>query len=198
MPFGLTNAPATCQQFVNDALRDFLDIFVVVYLDEILIYSEDPNQHNDHIRKVLTKLQECNLFCKPEKCEIGVDSTTFLGFVVSPRGLSMDPSKVKTIKFWKPPFNIKGIQSFLGFANFYRRFIKNYSQLAAPLFNLTKKNTRFIWSQECNIAFETLKNAFITEPILRHFNPELETIFGNRCIGSSNFSSSLPISSRHK
>lgn len=176
MPFGLTNAPATCQQFMNDVLREFLDIFVVVYLDDILIYSENPGEHDDHVRKVLSKLQEYNLFCKPEKCEFNVDTTTFLGFIISPQGLSMDPSKIQTITGWNPPTTVKGVQSFLGFANFYRRFIQDYSKLAEPLFNLTRKNTRFIWSQSCDRSFEALKKAFTSEPILKHFDPKLDTI----------------------
>lgn len=181
MPFGLTNAPATCQQFVNDVLREFLDIFVVVYLDDILIYSEDTNQHHNHVRKVLSKLRDANLFCKAEKCEFNVTKTTFLGFVVSPEGLSMDPSKIQTIKDWKPPSSVKGVQSFLGFANFYRRFIQNYSKIASPLFSLTRKNSKFTWSKACNDSFEVLKSAFITEPILRHFDPALETILETDC-----------------
>ena len=176
MPFGLTNAPATRQQFVNDVLREFLDIFVVVYLDNILIYSEDPLQHNSHVRKVLKKLQVYELFCKPEKCEFGVDSTTFLGFAVSPKGLSMDPSKVQTIKDWEPPKSVRGVQSVLGFANFYRRFIKRYSKIAAPLFALTCKGKNFIWTQDCQSAFDTLKLAFTSEPILCHFDPSLDTV----------------------
>lgn len=139
MPFGLTNAPATCQQFVNDVLREYLDLFVVVYLDDILIYSENSAQHDDHVFKVLRKLREYGLFCKPG-------------------GLSMDPSKVQTIQEWKPPSNVRGVQSFLGFANFYRRFIKMYSEIAAPLFQLTRKNSKF------------------SEPILRHFDPALPTV----------------------
>ncbi|KAI0993535.1 Transposon Tf2-6 polyprotein, partial [Podosphaera aphanis] len=176
MPFGLTNAPATCQQFVNDVLREFLDIFVVVYLDDILIYSEDPAQHDNHVRKVLEKLEEYGLFCKPEKCEFGVSSTTFLGFVISKHGLSMDTSKIQTIRDWKPPINVRGVQSFLGFANFYRRFISKYSELAAPLFALTRKDTKFQWSQACQSAFDKLKIAFTSEPILRHFDPSLSTV----------------------
>ncbi|KAI0992120.1 hypothetical protein K3495_g16066, partial [Podosphaera aphanis] len=176
MPFGLTNAPATCQQFVNDVLREYLDIFVVVYLDDILIYSKTAAQHEDHVRKVLQKLQQYDLFCKPEKCEFGVRSTTFLGFVVSPQGLSMDPTKVQTIEEWKPPTNVRGVQSFLGFANFYRRFIKDYSKIASPLFALTRKDSPFLWTSACQSAFDLLKTAFISEPILRHFDPLLETV----------------------
>lgn len=119
-------------------MREYLDIFVVVYLDDILIYSDNSTQHIKHVTKVLKKLHQYDLFCKPEKCEFGVNSTTFLGFVISPQGLSMDPSKIQTINDWKPPLNVRGVQSFLGFANFYRRFIKKYSQIAAPLFKLTR------------------------------------------------------------
>ncbi|KAI1002033.1 hypothetical protein K3495_g6174 [Podosphaera aphanis] len=176
MPFGLTNAPATFQQFVNDVLREFLDIFLVVYVDDMLIYSEDLAQHDNCVRKVLEKLKEYGLFCKPEKCEFGVSSTTFLGFVISKHGLSMDTSKIQTIRDWKPPINVRGVQSFLGFANFYRRFISRYSELAAPLFALTRKETKYQWSQACQSAFDKLKIAFTSEPILRHFNATLSTV----------------------
>ncbi|KAI1003433.1 hypothetical protein K3495_g4771 [Podosphaera aphanis] len=176
MPFSLTNAPATCQQFVNDVLREYLDIFVVVYLDGIQIHSKTAAQHEDHVRKVLQKLQQYDIFCKPEKCEFGVKSTTFLGFVVSPQGLSMDPTKFQTIEEWKPPTNVRGVQSFLGFANFYRRFIKDYSKIASPLFALTRKDSPFLWTLACQSAFYFFKTAFISEPILRHFDPLLETV----------------------
>lgn len=175
MPFGLTNAPATCQQFVNDVLREYLDIFVV-YLDDILIYFETKNQHYEHVRKVLQKLRNYSLYCKPEKCEFSVESTTFLGFVISPQGLAMDPSKIRTIEEWKPPTNVRGVQSFLGFANFYRRFIQKYSEIASPLFALTRKNTNFLWTAACQTVFDSLKTCFTSEPVLCHFKPSLGAI----------------------
>lgn len=98
MPFGLTNAPATCQQFVNDVLRMFLDRFCVVYLDDVLIYSKNREEHDQHVRLVLEALLQVGLYVKGEKCEFSVTSTKFLGFVISPKGLSMDPAKIDTVK----------------------------------------------------------------------------------------------------
>lgn len=157
MPFGLTNAPATCQQFVNDTLRQYLDRFCVVYLDDILIYSQNLKEHRRHVRLVTT-------------------STTFLGFVVSTSGISMDSAKVSAITEWRTPNNLKELQSFLGFANFYRRFIEGYSQRVKPLTKLLSKHTKFAWGVEQENAFQSLKEVFCTAPILRHFDPELETI----------------------
>lgn len=176
MPFGLTNAPATCQQFVNDTLRQFLDRFCVVYLDDILIYSQSHEEHKKHVRLILETLLKAGLYVKGEKCEFFTSSTTFLGFVVSTSGISMDPTKVSTITEWKPPANVKDLQSFLGFANFYRRFIGCYSAKVKPLTNLLKKNSEFTWGPDQEKSFSSLKEAFCSAPILRHFDPELETI----------------------
>jgi hypothetical protein len=128
MPFGLTNAPATCQQFVNDTLREFLDVFCAVYIDDISIYSNSKKEHVEQIRKVLQKLLEAGLYVKAGKCEFCVSQTTFLGFVISKDGVSMDPAKVKAIREWEPPTCVCDVQCFLGFANFYRWFIHRYSQ----------------------------------------------------------------------
>ena len=176
MPFGLTNAPASCQQFVNDVLREFLDVFVVCYMDDILIYSEDPLQHEAHVKLVLQKLLDAGLFVKGEKCEFHTKSTCFVGFMISPNDISMDPKKIETVLEWKAPRNVKEVQSFLGFANFYRRFIKDYSRIARPLFNLLKKDLKFNWTPAQDTAFSKLKTAFTSAPILRHFDPLLDTI----------------------
>ena len=173
MPFGLTNAPATFQRFMNDIFSDLLDVCVVVYLDDILIYSEDPAKHPDHVREVLAQLRENDLFCKPEKCEFHTDRIEFLGYVVSPDGVSMDEKKIKTILDWPEPRNVRDIQSFLGFANFYRRFIHNYSALSVPLTRLTRKEARWNFDDKCRGAFNTLKAAFTSAPILHHFDPAL-------------------------
>lgn len=176
MPFGLTNAPATCQTFVNDTLREFLDIFCVAYLDDILIYSEDLDTHTRHVRMVLSKLQKAGLFLKPEKCEFHTTSTTFLGFIISRDGISMDPKKVVAVKEWEEPQNVKDLQCFLGFANFYRRFIRNYSKICYPLFSLLRKEHQWNWTQSCQKAFELLRDSFCAAPILKHFDPNLSTI----------------------
>ena len=133
MPFGLTNAPATCQQFINDTLREYLDVFCVAYIDDILIYSKNQEEHDIHVTKVLEKLSGVGLCIKPEKCEFSVTSTSFLGFIISQDGVSMDSSKVSAIKEWEAPKSVKDVQCFLGFANFYRRFINKYSTKCTPL-----------------------------------------------------------------
>ena len=133
MPFGLTNAPATCQQFVNETLRQYLDRFCVVYLDDILIYSKSLEEHRQHVRTILTILLKAGLYVKGEKCEFFTTSSTFLGFVVGTAGISMDPGKVSAITEWKSPTSVRELQSFLGFANFYRQFIEGYSHKVKPL-----------------------------------------------------------------
>src|SRR5438874_6482366 len=143
MPFGLTNAPASFQNFINDALRQHLDDFLTAYLDDILIYSNTLTEHKAHVRKTLELLGANGLHLKPEKCEFYRTKVEYLGFVISEKGISMDPRKVAAVKEWEQCTNLHDVRSFLGFANFYRRFIKGYSNLAAPLVNLTRKDTPF-------------------------------------------------------
>jgi len=149
MPFGLTNAPATFQNFMNDILRNLVDRFLVVYLDDILIYSENEEEHKKHVQEVLTRLRKHELHAKPEKCFFHVYEVEFLGFIVTPQGVKMDKAKIETILNWPQPKNLKDVQSFLGFANFYRRFIKVYSEIVLPLTGLTKKNIKFQWTELC-------------------------------------------------
>lgn len=176
MPFGLTNAPSSFQHLMHDKFMHLLDISVVIYLDDICIYSKDPAQHTAHVREVLNILRSSLLFAKVEKCEFSRDSIDFLGYRVSTRGVEMDPAKVSAVLAWSPPTSVKGIQSFLGFANFYRRFIKDYSHIASPLHKLTHKESPFTWSAECQAAFDRLKKIFTSAPVLAHFQPELPII----------------------
>ena len=176
MHYGLTNAPASFQRFMNDCFKELLDVCVVIYLDDILIYSENPTDHAIHVREVLRRLRANSLFAKIEKCEFDVDTTSFLGFVISPDGLKMDDSKVQVIRDWPTPRKVKDVQSFLGFANFYRRFIANYSDMSVPLTRLTRKSIRWEWTPECREAFRLLKDAFTSAPILHHFDPALPPI----------------------
>jgi len=166
MPFGLTNAPATAQCFVNDTLREFLDQFCVCYIDDILIYSKTAEEHREHVRKVLQKLKEAGLFIKPEKCELSVQKTAFLGFLISKNGIEMDPKKVNAVLDWETPKTVKDAQCFLGFANFYRRFIWKYSTLCQPLFNFLRKDVHFVWDSSCEDVFRKLKDTFTSAPIL--------------------------------
>lgn len=176
MPFGLTNAPATFQHFMNDTFRDYLDDFCIIYLDDILIYSTSLEENKRHVKLVLSRLRSAHLFAKPEKCQFHVSEIEFLGYVISPRGISMDPSKVSAITSWPPPKSVHDIQVFIGFANFYRRFISNYSGITSPITYLLKKNVDFIWSNDAHHAFEYLKRKFTTAPILRHFDPSRPSI----------------------
>jgi RNase H-like domain found in reverse transcriptase/Reverse transcriptase (RNA-dependent DNA polymerase)/Integrase zinc binding domain/Integrase core domain/Chromo (CHRromatin Organisation MOdifier) domain/Retroviral aspartyl protease len=171
MPFGLTNAPATFQHFMNDIFRDLLDQFVVVYLDDILVFSENAEQHEEHVRTVLKRLRDNGLALKAEKCEFDVDTVEFLGYVISPDGVTMDRAKVDKILSWPEPRNAKDIQRFLGLANYYRRFIRSFSKIAAPLTRLLRKNVPFQMGDAARSAFQELKTAFTTAPVLIHFDP---------------------------
>ncbi|EIE91434.1 hypothetical protein G6F46_012399 [Rhizopus delemar] len=176
MPFGLTNAPASFQGLINDTLREFLDLFVVVYLDDILIYSENLTDHYNHVNLVLEKLRGAGLYAKAEKCEFDVTEVEFLGFKISPKGIFMDQSKVSAITNWSTPRSVHDIQVFLGFSNFFRRFIQDYSKLTVPMTALTKKNVPFVWSTEADQSFQQLKTAFTSAPILHHFDPSSKII----------------------
>jgi hypothetical protein len=171
MPFGLMNAPGSFQAFVNDTLRDYLDDFVVVYLDDILIYSDTLEEHTEHVKKVLQKLEAAGISLKLEKCAFDKQKIDFLGFVISTDGISMDPAKVAAIQEWATPKSAFDIQVFLGLANFYRRFVQNYSKIAVPLTALLKKNAKFIWSDAAQASFDELKSRLMSGPILRHFDP---------------------------
>ena len=166
MPFGLTNAPATFQRMMNDILREHLDKFVIVYLDDILIYSKGVEEHEKHVKMVLELLRKHKLYCEYSKCKFHQSEIDYLGYVISPNGLAMSQEKIKAILEWKQPVNKVGVQSFLGFANFYRRFIKNYSKVAAPLHELVRDGGIFEWNQRAQEAFDTLKQKFISAPIL--------------------------------
>ena len=176
MPFGLTNAPSAFQFFMNDIFHDMVDICVVIYLDDILIYSMDEETHTQQVRKVLERLRENHLHAKPEKCSFHTDTVEYLGVIISPKGVSMDLEKVKAITSWPAPKIVKELQSFLGFANFYRGFIDNYSGITKVLTSLLRKNTPWEWTSRCQDAFELLKQAFVQAPVLAHFSPELPII----------------------
>lgn len=176
MPFGMTNSPGTFQYFMNDIFHDMNDLFVVIYLDDILIFSDNLEDHKVHVRKVLERLRKHNLHAKPEKCSFHTTEVEYLGVIITPEGVQMDPSKIKTILDWPTPSTVKQLQSFLGFANFYRRFIDNYSGITKRLNKLTQKDTPWNWDKTCTDVFELLKKAFTGAPILRHFDPALPII----------------------
>lgn len=176
MPFGLTNAPAVFQALINDVLRDMINRFVFVYLDDILIYSRNREEHVLHVRQVLERLLKNRLFVKAEKCEFHASTVSFLGYIISQGEVCMDPAKLSAVKDWPQPENRKELQRFLGFANFYRRFIRDYSKVAAPLTALTSTTRRFLWTQEATRAFQDLKLRFTSAPILTQPDPELQFV----------------------
>jgi hypothetical protein len=173
MPFGLTNAPASFQAYINKALAQHLDHICVVYLDDILIYthSEDLALHWRAVCEVLGSLRRAELFVNLSKCTFASSEVHFLGFIVGTRGVRADPARTETIMGWPRPTNIKELQSFLGFANFYRRFIEGYARETSPLSDLLKKSQEFSWNAEADNAFQRLKERFSSAPILRHFDP---------------------------
>jgi len=168
MPFGLKNAPATFQHFINDVLSDYLDEFVISYIDDILIYSNNIEEHHEHVKRVLKKLLDNNLYVKLEKCEFDVEKTTFLGYVISKDGLEMDKEKVKAVLDWPIPKNVKEIQSFIGLCNYYRVFIKDFAKIANPLHKLTRKNVSFDWKGGTTKSFRYFEETF-------YFCPNLKT-----------------------
>ena len=176
LPFGLTNGPATYQHYMNDVLFDYLNDFCQAYLDDILIYSKSKEEHVAHVRKVLQKLREAGLQVDILKCEFHVQETRFLGLLVSIHGLRVDPNKVSAVRDWSVPVNLKQTQAFLGFCNFYRRFIRDFSKIVRPMAKLTCKDAPFHWSTECQQAFDTLKQALMTAPVLRRFDRTKEAI----------------------
>jgi hypothetical protein len=173
LPFGLTNAPATFMQMMHQLFRDYLDNFVVIFLDDILIYSKTEAEHMEHIKLVLQRLRDSKLFAKQSKCEFFVKQISFLGHVLDANGLSMDKSKVEAVQLWPVPESSKAIREFLGLAGYYRRFIKDFSKIARPLSDLLQQNKTFNWSQSQQQAFGELKKALVEAPILIHPDPQI-------------------------
>jgi transposase InsO family protein len=171
LPFGLTNAPATYQTLSNHIFRPYLDKFCVVYLDDILIYSRSVEEHLFHLRLILDVLRQHKLYAKLAKCEFLKDEIGFLGHRVSSKGIAPDPSKQNAIREWESPKSIKQLQSFLGLANYYRRFIRNFSQEASPLIKLLKKDTQYHWGEDQVFSFHRLKELLSTAPVLSIANP---------------------------
>ncbi|XP_014872995.1 uncharacterized protein lrfn4b [Poecilia latipinna] len=176
MPFVLSNAPAYFQALINDVLRDFLNVFVFVYLDDILIYSRNLLEHKKHVRLVLQRLLENKLFVKAEKCEFHKSSVTFLGYILEGGQVKPTEGKIKAVLERPTPVTRRQLQRFLGFANFYRRFIRNYSQVAQPLTALTSVKTHFTWTPEADAAFNHLKSMFANAPILIQPDPAKQFI----------------------
>ena len=166
MSFGLTNAPAAFMDLMNRVFKPFLDKFIIVFIDDILVYSRSTEEHEVHLRVALQTLREKQLYAKFSKCEFWLDKVAFLGHVVSREGIHVDPSKVEAVKGWLRPTTVTEIRSFLGLAGYYRRFVKDFSKLAAPMTRLTRKDVKFEWSDACEQSFQALKDRLTSAPVL--------------------------------
>ncbi|CAI7908604.1 unnamed protein product [Closterium sp. NIES-53] len=167
MPYGLTNAPATFHMTMNEAFRPLLDKCVIIYLDDILVYSRDKQHHLADLEAVFKVLDELRLLTKGSKCEFFHDRLEFLGHVISEAGVEIETKKLDTMKAWHPPTNITELQSFLGFVNYVRRFVPDMARLTAPLTDLLWKGVAFTWKEKEHAAFSALKNVLCSPPVLR-------------------------------
>uniref|UniRef100_A0A2N9HS09 Reverse transcriptase domain-containing protein n=1 Tax=Fagus sylvatica TaxID=28930 RepID=A0A2N9HS09_FAGSY len=166
MPFGLTNAPAVFMDLMNRVFHEYLDSFVIVFIDDILVYSKSQEEHEEHLRIVLQILRDRKLFAKLKKCEFWMDRVVFLGHVISRDGITVDPSKIEAVVNWVRPTNVSEVRSFLGLAGYYRRFVEGFSCIATPLTRLTRKNAKFEWTNECERSFQELKERLVSAPVL--------------------------------
>ena len=177
MPFGLTNAPATFQTAMNALFTSWLDVFVIVYLDDILIYSATQEEHLKHVHQVMERLTTYKWYCKMKKCEFATTSVEYLGHIVSNGQIAIDPDKMKAVTDWKIPFkNVTEVQSFLGLIGYYRKFIPHFSHIARHLYELTRKNIEFKWLEQHTQAVNALKNAILSPDCLAIFDSSLSTI----------------------
>ena len=172
LAFGLCNAPAVFQQLLNSVYADELGRFVVVYLDDILVYSKSEAEHVEHLRIVLQRLREHRLFAKLSKCQFCRSSVEFLGHVVSANGIGMDQHKVQAVQDWPQPRTVKDIMQFVGLTNYYRKFVQSYAAITVPLYELLKKDTPFVWGEQQQAAFEALKAALTEAPLLMLPRPD--------------------------
>ncbi|KAL4030706.1 hypothetical protein IC575_008956 [Cucumis melo] len=166
MSFGLTNAPAVFMDLMNRVFREFLDTFVIVFIDDILIYFKTEAEHEEHLRIVLQTLRDNKLYAKFSKCEFWLKPVSFLGHVVSKAGVSVDPAKIEAVTGSTRPSTVSEVRSFLGLAGYYRRFVENFSRIATPLTQLTRKRAPFVWSKACEDSFQNLKQKLVTAPVL--------------------------------
>jgi hypothetical protein len=157
MSSGLTNAPAYFMYLMNKVFMEYLDRFIIVFIDDILVFSKTMEEHEEHLRLVLEKLRSNQLYAKFNKCEFWLTEVAFLGHIISTGGVPVDPGKVKDLLNWMPPATVSEIRSFLGLVGYYRRFIKDFSKIAKPMMKLLEKNKAFEWTKECQDSFEELK-----------------------------------------
>jgi hypothetical protein len=182
MSFGLTNAPAYFMYLMNKVFMEYLDKFMVVFIDDILIFSKNEEEHDEHLRLVLQKLRENQLYAKLSKCEFWLKEVSFLGHIISKGGISVDPSKVKSVLSWNTPQNVSDIRSFLGLAGYHRRFIEGFSKIAKPMIELFEKGKTFEWTPRREASFQELKKRLTTAPVLTM--PDMEKSFSIYCDAS--------------
>jgi hypothetical protein len=166
MSFGLTNALAYFMNLMNKMFMEYLDRFVVVVIDDILIYYKSESDHEEHLRLVLQKLRDNQLYAKYSKCEFWIDKVPFLGHIISNGGISVDPAKVKEIVVWSIPTIVTEIRSFLGLVGYYRRFIEEFSKIAKPMTSLLEKGREFKWGEKCQESFNQLKKRLMSPLVL--------------------------------
>ena len=154
MPFRLTNAPATFMDLMNRVFRPYVNQFVVVFIDDIPVYSKDAQEHEQHLKIVLQTLREKKLYAKLNKCDFWLKEVSFLGHIVSTEGMRVDPTKIEVVVNWKPPRNVTKVRSFLGLTSCYRRFVRGFSIIASPLTKLLRKGIKFEWTDKCQNSFE--------------------------------------------
>jgi len=171
MPFDVTNAPGVFMDYMNRVFHPYLDSFVVVFIDDILVYSKTREDHEEHLRIVLHTLRDRQLYAKLSKFEFWLEKVSFLGHVLSQGGIAVDPSKIEVVLEWKSPKSIFEIRSFLSLVGYYRRFIEGFSKLALPLTKLTCKGQAFVWDTQCEHSFQTLKEKLTITPVLVLPNP---------------------------
>jgi hypothetical protein len=182
MSFGLTNAPNTFMCLMNKVLRPFIGLFVVVYFDDILIYSKSMEDHLKHLSAVFDALRTARLFANMDKCIFCTQRVSFLGYVVTPQGIEVDSCKIAAIQEWPTPTTVTQIRSFLGLAGFYRRFVRDFSSIAAPLHELTKRDVPFAWSDLQEVTCRTLKDKLTHAPLLQL--PDFNKVFELECDAS--------------
>ncbi|KAL5555350.1 hypothetical protein UlMin_037586 [Ulmus minor] len=166
MSFGLTNAPAAFMDLMNRVFKPFLDKFVIVFIDDILVYSRSKEEHEEHLRITLQTLKDHHLFAKFKKCEFWLDKVAFLGHVISKDGVAVDPAKIEAVSNWNQPRTASEVRSFLGLAGYYRRFVEGFSKISTPLTNLTHKDMKFQWNDACERSFQELKRRLVSAPVL--------------------------------
>ena len=182
MSFVLTNAPAYFMYLMNLVFMPMLDKFMVVFIDDILIYLENEADHVEHLRVVLSRYRENKLYAKFSKCEFWLSKVPFLGHILSKDGISVDPSKVQEVMDWKAPTSVYEVWSFLGLAGYYRRFVPDFSKIAKTMTRLLQKDEKFSWTLKCEAIFHTLRTLLTTTPILAQ--PDIEKPFNVFCDAS--------------